>query len=253
MMRLGLKGFLMTCPTDSLRASCASGFTLLELMVAIAIFAFVGVMAYGGLNALLRQSDGLEASSRRLGEIQVALRVLGDDMFMLAPRPVRDALGGELPALSGGLDRDLPLAYTRFGSPNPLEQPRSGFERVVWRLDGERLLRGAWNPPDGRDPLQPDTARRVLDGVQALELRFIGEDDEPVAVWPPADGRPEALPKAVELRLLLRGVGEIQRLFPLVEGAAALSSAEQQNAQGTQAITPNPVLPIDPNVETFDP
>jgi len=62
------------------------GFTLLELLVAMAIFAFIGIMAYGGLAAMIKNSEGSREAREQLAETQRGLRVLDDDLSMVINR-----------------------------------------------------------------------------------------------------------------------------------------------------------------------
>ena len=72
----------------------AGGFTLLELLVAMAIFAIVGALAMGGLNAVLGQRELAAKHLQRLHQVQRAIRVMTNDFAQLNPRCVRDLLGG---------------------------------------------------------------------------------------------------------------------------------------------------------------
>ena len=70
-----------------------AGFTLLELLVAMGIFAVIGAMALGGLNAVVGQETQAQAQTERLAMLQRALRLIGTDLGSAEPRFVRDELG----------------------------------------------------------------------------------------------------------------------------------------------------------------
>ena len=81
------------------------GFTLIELLVAMAIFAVISALAFGGLNAVVTQQTLAKAQILRLAQVQRAVRMLTDDFAQLNPRYVRDVLGqsSEPPLVTGNV------------------------------------------------------------------------------------------------------------------------------------------------------
>ena len=69
------------------------GFTLLELLVAITIFAIMSVMAYGGLSNVIDNSESSKRSLLRLQEIQQAMINIERDFSQITDRGIRDELG----------------------------------------------------------------------------------------------------------------------------------------------------------------
>ena len=67
----------------------AGGFTLMELLVAMAIFAIIGTLALSGYTELQRQSEYAELRLARIREVQRAVQTLGQDLAQIEPRPVR--------------------------------------------------------------------------------------------------------------------------------------------------------------------
>ncbi|MGC9456358.1 MAG: type II secretion system minor pseudopilin GspJ [Halothiobacillaceae bacterium] len=200
------------------RSARVRGFTLLELLVAIAIFALVAVMAYGGLNAVMRQSTTLAENERELRRAQAGLRQIQADLFQIIDRPLRDDRGDEVPVLAGGVDAALPLQFTRIGQPNPTDAVRSALERVLWVREEDRLVRFGWSPVDGRPFARlasADSRQVLLEGIETLELLFYDDRNVDSPVWPPAN-RPDArLPRAIELRLTLKGEPPLRLTFDL--------------------------------------
>ena len=111
-----------------------AGFTLVEVLIAMAITAFVSVLSYQTLSTALVGIESARAESERLYEINRAFTVLSRDIRQLTNRPVRDEFGQLASAVSGGeLARD-PLRLTRSGWHNSTGAPRSTLQRVAYRL-----------------------------------------------------------------------------------------------------------------------
>jgi general secretion pathway protein J len=192
----------------------ARGFTLLEILVAVAIFAVVGLMAYGGLQAVLGQQVIARDNADRFREIQFAVQQLGRDLHQLHPRPVRERLGdGYRSAVQADARERYEIEFTRGGWSNPLGQARAAVQRVAYEREEDRLYRLHWFVPDqtlSEEPVQ----RELLSGVREFRLRFYaagGWSDD----WPagPAEEDPAVLPTAIEFVLELEDLGEIRRLI----------------------------------------
>jgi len=200
---------------DSPRGRPASGFTLLEMLVALAIFALIGVAAYSGLDQVLRTRAAVEAAAGRLQRVQLAMYFLEQDLAQAVGRPIRDEFGLEQPALllgEGGGEAVLRL--TRTGRDNPLERDRPALQRLAYDLRGEQLWRRHWQRLDRSGVSEPREAL-LLEAVVALTLRALDDEGQWQERWPPLDADPAALPRALELRLELADWGEIRRLIPL--------------------------------------
>lgn len=194
------------------------GFTLLELLVALAVFAVMSVVIHSSLTSMLDTRRHLEESSRRLAELQSFFRVVGRDIEQAAARPVRDGFGETLPALSW-VPVPGHLQLTGGGWRNPAGLPRSTLQRVAYRFSDNDLIRDTWGILD-RAPDSEPFSRVVLRGVQRFDAVFIGADEQVFTVWPPPDRSggspaPDQLPRAVRLSLDVAGWGRLERLFLL--------------------------------------
>lgn len=190
------------------------GFTLIELMVAVAIFAAIAAIAYGSVAALLGARERLESSEARLRALQVALSTFERDLRSTVARPAREPYGDPRPALVG---QRAGIALTRLRS-GGLADATAQTQRVGYALEGGRWIRNAWPVTDAAPSTRP-LAATLLDGVDAVSLRYLDDQGRWRDVWPAAsvgaNAELTALPRAVDLRVSTTDVGELRRLVEL--------------------------------------
>jgi general secretion pathway protein J len=194
-----------------------AGFTLLELLVALGIFAVLATMAYAALNSVLTARKQVEAKSAQLSALQTALMIMERDVEQAVSRGIRDEFGDPQPALLGGGVGVTMLSLTRDGWSNPLGLPRSNLQRVAYQFNDKQLIRQSWGVLD-RAPNTESYSEILLDDVTAMDLRFLGQDGQWSGYWPPqvSGARSGAVvppPRAVEINLDVAGWGRITRLF----------------------------------------
>lgn len=203
----------------------ARGFTLLELIVVIAIFGVMSAMAYGGLSSVLKTRVHVEKSLERTAEYQKAFMRLRNDFQNAHNRPVRDPYGTTQPAFIG--DTNSHVTVTRGGWRNPLSQPRASLERVTYYLDPDKkaLIRSSYRVLDQAQDSKPVEVE-LLESVTELSWRYLDSKREWQTTWPPASlssstsssgssTQPPAPPMAVEITLHTDDMGEIVFLFRL--------------------------------------
>lgn len=198
------------------------GFTLLELLVALAVFAIMATAAYSGLRSVLFTRAAVEEQNHRLAAVQLAVFRLEQDVEQAIPRGIRDEYGDPQPALRGGDLLDEALILTRVGWDNPLGQSRATLQRVAYRLQEGRLWRLYWDVLDRSGPMAPHETL-LLEQVRGFRVRFLDQDQQWRNDWPPPvtdrtsdqPPNPNLPPRAVEITLTLEDWGVITRLFPL--------------------------------------
>ncbi|WP_027590599.1 type II secretion system minor pseudopilin GspJ [Pseudomonas sp. RL] len=194
----------------------ARGFTLLELLIAIALFALLGVGTYRLLDSVLRVDEATRQQEQRLRELTRGMAAFERDLRQVLARPVRAPYGDSLAALLGeGRERQT-LEFTRTGWRNPTDSPRSRLQRVRWEVRDGYWERRYWPVLDQAQDSQPQV-QQVLDGVSGWQVRYLDQDGNWQDSWPGGVDEQSlgSLPRAVELRLEHRHYGVLRRLFRL--------------------------------------
>jgi general secretion pathway protein J len=209
-----------------------TGFTLVEVLIALAITALVATIAYTGLSTVMTGAERLRDNADRIYELNRAFMILSRDLRQFTARPVRDEFGDIEPAFTGGELARFELSFTRTGWYNPNNHPRSTLQRVNYRLEDEGLWRDTYPVLDRAANTEPESAL-LLDGVESIHVVFLGSLEtlqiEPgsgavdtrnwVENWVSdnsgVQGAVLAPPSAVEITLQLKGWGEMKRLYAL--------------------------------------
>jgi len=195
------------------------GFTLLEVLVAMSIFAIIGLGAHQMLTTVIETHARTQAVTEVFGRLTSAFILMDRDISEITSRGVRDEYGDPLPYLMVGTGPYL-LEFTRTGWNNPAGLPRSDLQRVAWELtpDGE-LLRHAWLVLDRAEDSQSLT-QTLLTGIRDFRVNLVDEDGVAVSAWP-APGQ-QSPPVALEISLDTEAIGEVRRVFALVADAASV-------------------------------
>ena len=208
-----------------------SGFTLIEVLIAMAITAFVSMIAYTSLSTVMSGVERLRENTDRIYEVNRALMIISRDLRQFANRPVRDEFGEVEPALTGGLLARFPLSFTRTGWHNPNDHPRSNLQRINYRLEDGGLWRDSYAVLDRAADTEPQSVL-LLDQVDDLLLTFLpslealqvqtGGTTIDTANWSEnwvADtsvpDQDLAAPVAIEMTLQLEDWGEVRRIYAL--------------------------------------
>ncbi len=192
------------------------GFTLLEILVAVVILAIMGLMSYRAVRDARVQADIAATHMDRLREVQRAMHLLVADFRTLAPRPARELIGdGYRASLLRDPNSTTLFELTHAGWPNGAGTPRGTLQRVSYRLEERKLVREHWNVMDPTLSNEP-FKRELLEGVERVQIRYMGPDRQWDTQWPPLGGTGDrawrARPLAVEITIQVDGYGEIKRL-----------------------------------------
>jgi len=192
------------------------GFTLLEILVAVAILAVMGVMAYRGVSEARIATENAEGHLDRLRQVQRAMQLVVNDFRTLTRRPVRESIGdGYRATLLRDPNSSTLVELSHAGWPNGAGTPRGTVQRVVYLLEDGKLVRQYWTVMDATLATVP-VKRELLDRVQRVEIRYLTSGREWITEWPQFNNTQDfnlyTRPLAVEITVVLEDWGEIRRL-----------------------------------------
>lgn len=213
----------------------ARGFTLIEALVAMFIFAFIGLGSYQILDQVILSQETNQAHSRQLASVQRVSWQLSRDFRQMVDRAVFDEDSVEIPALLHE-GTDSLIEFTRAGWSNPLQWPRSELQRVAYRIDYHPehnnsdspfyndeslyLIRLFWRVLDRTQESRP-AEQAMLGNVVDFRTRYWDAANEEWSETPVLAGggttlnRP-ALPEAVEVSIVLETDEVLSYIFQVL-------------------------------------
>jgi general secretion pathway protein J len=180
------------------------GFTLIEVMVALLIFAMIAAAGVGILAFSVRAQAATDA---KLGEVAGLARLsaaLSADLAQAMDRPTRDPGGTLRPAFAG--DATGPV-FVRGGRASFDTAARPTLQKVTWRREGDAVVRQGWPMLDGA---APGEAAVMMAGVRSIAWRY-----RTAGVWTDRfEGTPtRALPQAAEIVVTRQDGTSVRALF----------------------------------------
>ncbi|MEJ2912021.1 type II secretion system minor pseudopilin GspJ [Pseudoalteromonas sp. C12FD-1] len=193
------------------------GFTLIEVLVAMAILAVVIMATHQILDSTTKAKEASDEKIAELNGLQTAFRLMDQDFSQMTQRTVRNEAGDaqEQYLLAGRYILESQydgIAFVRDGWVNPINLlPRSELQAVGYRVLDDNLERVYRVYVDQLDNMEP-RVQVVLKGIEELKFEFLDANNEWQEQW-----QIKALPKAVAVTLQQIEAEPIRRVF-LVPG-----------------------------------
>ncbi|MFK3704227.1 type II secretion system minor pseudopilin GspJ [Klebsiella sp. NPDC088457] len=190
------------------------GFTLVEMLLALAILAALSMAAVAVLQNVIRADRLTRDKGLQIQALQSTFSQMAADFNQIIPRRSRGSASLFFAGRFQLNSDDWALAFSRNGWPNPLGMlPRSEIQNVSYRLRQQQLERLSYDQQDPLTGTQP-TVEVLQSGVTTFRLRFYAEGR-----WQERWDSAQSLPQGLEVTLTLAGYGEMTRLFLLTPGA----------------------------------
>jgi general secretion pathway protein J len=188
------------------------GFTLIEILIALAILAIITTLGYRALSALADSEVQLSAEAQRWRTLDAFFARIEADLRQALPREARAGAARE-PAWLCDIDRNgnSELRISRAG-PEFSADPGAAGQRIGYRLERDAIEVLYWPRLDRPANALP-TRYALAEGVATFRLNFLDAAGGWIERWP-ALNEP-ALPRAVRIELTLADGAEILRLLAL--------------------------------------
>ncbi len=205
----------------------ASGFTLLEILIALFIFTILSMILVSALHNVIGISATTKHHAEQLRRTQMALLIIKRDIEQALDRPIINASGRQEAALVGAPQR---IVFTHTGLANPSDLLRSVFQRTSYEYREQGLWRVIW-PVLDQAPQTESHERLILEEVESARFEFLDKDGRFQSGWP-VPGQQEVLPKAIRLTFTLKGWGNISQLYiiPAQSIKAEINAAQQESS-----------------------
>jgi len=213
------------------------GFTLIEMIIAVAISAIVAAMAYESLAGASNNAVRTREVLNQINTLDKAWQLIGQDMRNILPTMGTQVIFKAASLTTKGKDSfQLIMQFGRRGWINPMGRMRSDLQQVNYRIAEGKLIRDYL--PERNKPLENIDFEKealhqvLLENVTDIQLRFLstgyiqqngksalegeGYSNNWTPTWPPtnATGDSGSL-VALEITIEVEGVGRSVRLYEL--------------------------------------
>ncbi len=197
------------------------GFTLIEVLIAMAIVAIIGVASAQVVSSVIASDEASRKADKRITLLQRTYQTIQRDMLQMTSRAVR---------FNGGKPRkqfilagenviesdDDGIVFTRKGWRNPAQMfPRSNLQGVGYRVVDGKLERLHYLYPDQGAGVEPQVTT-LIEGVIGFKIEYFDAKK-----WQKQWQKP-SLPQGIALNITTQALGEVRWQF-LVPSAPSTS------------------------------
>lgn len=195
-----------------------SGFTLIEILIALTVFAILATITSSSLYYAFNARTRVNAQAEQLNTLQLAVSIIQQDISQTVERAVR---GNEMRLFPVFVGQTQYLEFTRDGSVNPQSvDKRSTLKRVALVCEDGKLLHRTWNSLDPADRnIYAD--KGLLDNLTDCHFNYLNQNLEVLNEWREQavtqNQRKEPFPKAIQVNVTLKEWGKMNVLFIIPE------------------------------------
>lgn len=196
-----------------------NGFTLIEIIVALAVFAIMASITSYVLSQSFDINKRVKHQAMQHHQLDLALVLLRRETEQMINRPVRGNEQSMIPALIAHADG---VEFTRCGDVNPdAALLKSNLKRVAYLCYGQKLIRRTWSLLDSPDRRQFHD-QTLLEPLSACSFTYMDAKHILHSEWriKPRDRAEQIapLPSSIILHVVLAKWGPLDIYLPLTAG-----------------------------------
>jgi general secretion pathway protein J len=194
------------------------GFTLIEILIALAVFAILATITSSTLYYAFDTRARVNEQSKRLDSLQLAVSLLQQDITQIIDRPIR---GNEMRLISAFIGRSKYVEFTRDGDVNPEGmEKRSTLKRIAYLCQNNTLKRRTWEHLDSPQH-NKYWDKNLLEQLTDCHFEYLNQTLQLFPEWHQdaltQNQNKEPLPKAIQVNLSFKDQGTINLLFTIPE------------------------------------
>lgn len=194
-----------------------SGFTLIEILIALMIFAIIGVIAARSLQSIIQLHHQIKQENQKITRLMLGMTLIRRDIENAIYQQVREGDASNEAVFVGNKTQ---LLFLRTGLLNPTALRQSNLETVQYSVEGNHLVRVSlnFNAAKTAKPMKEN----LFDQVQSVHWQYISSNGKISAVWPMPKQKntlqtvpPDPLPRVVLMVVKLNNDRTIEGVFPV--------------------------------------
>ena len=198
----------------------SAGFTLVEVIIVIGIFAILSSISYTALTQYISVTEKLEEKEAFQQRLQSLFTIMEKDFRYIVNRSVRDEFGDGEPAFELDKSSDISGEKVRFTTIYPdYQNPVTGKSvRVAWSHDEEGIYRNFWPHLDRTDSTEVTTIK-IIEGVEHFDIELYQWDVVYGLQTTDTFGGDFQIPFGIKVILEMENGVEYYRLFDIANGS----------------------------------
>lgn len=197
----------------------SNGYTLIEIMIALVVFAILAIITSQALYNAFNTRAHLNVEANQLNELQLALSLMQHDVTQMIERSI---YGNEHQQFAAFIGLPYYVEFTRLGENTDARTAKSTLKRVAYLCKNKALIRRTWETLDTPNRKHYSNAS-LIQQVEQCKFAYVAHNGQTLEQWREnavqVNQQKEALPLAIQVNLVITGLGKMSLLFAISEAS----------------------------------